>query len=166
VALDLGGIGKGRAVDLVTDALAPSVDGGLVELGGDLRVWGEPPDADGWRVGVEDLRTGRVHSIVRLAEGAVATSSVLRRRWTIEGASRHHLIDPRTGQPTAGELVSVTVVAGRAEGCDVLAKAALVTGTVTGARRLLEAHGVSGWVVPRAGAPVPVGDVDDLVEAA
>jgi hypothetical protein len=58
------------------------------------------------------------------------------------------------------------VVARRAEGCDVLAKAALVAGTVSSAARLLRSHDVSGWVVPRRGAPVSVGGVGELMEAA
>ena len=59
--LDLGGIAKGRAVDVVVAALSDVASGGVVDLGGDLRVWGEPPAAcrDGrsqWRTSGQGAR--------------------------------------------------------------------------------------------------------------
>lgn len=161
VGLDLGGIGKGAAADHLAEArLCP---GGLVDLGGDLRVWGPPPDrAPGWAVAVEDLRDGSTLAVLGLAEGAVATSSVLRRAWTSQGRRQHHLIDPRTGSPAQGEVATVTVVAGLAAGAEVLAKAALVSGSVSSAVAVLEAHAVAGLVVPHVGAPVPAGPFSDL----
>jgi thiamine biosynthesis lipoprotein len=157
VALDLGGIGKGAAVDRLVDHLTPSVIGGLVDLGGDLRAWGAPAEGDGWPIAIEDPRDGAPAALLWLASGAVATSTSLRRRWTDGRQVAHHLIDPRTGLPAGGDLVSVTVVAGRATGADVLAKAALVSGSVTDASRLLLDHGVAGLLVPASGAPAPVG---------
>jgi thiamine biosynthesis lipoprotein len=162
VRLDLGGIGKGRAVDL-TAASCGHLAGGLVDLGGDLRVWGTPPDGGaGWPIAVDDPRDGARLALLGLAAGAVATSSTLRRRWTDGAGSRHHLIDPATGRPTDGELVSVTVVAGCATGAEVLAKAAIVRGTLDGATALLEEHAVPGLLVPRTGRAVPVVGFADL----
>lgn len=161
VAIDLGGIGKGSAVDHVVGSLR-HLDGGLIDLGGDLRVWGDAPTGDGWPVAVEDLRDGTTAAVLWLAQGAVATSSTLRRAWADGGRTAHHLIDPRTGRPVRGEVVSVTVVAGRAAAAEVLAKASLTTGTVTAARRLLEHHGVAALIVPRTGSPLPVGGFDAL----
>jgi thiamine biosynthesis lipoprotein len=53
----------------------------------------------------------------------------LRRRWTIDGVERHHLVDPRTGAPSTSDLVHVTVVAARAWVAEVLAKAVLLRGS-------------------------------------
>ena len=85
VALDLGGIGKGYAADVVSaellEARVPGVRGILLNLGGDLRARGDAPEPDGWVVDVDDpLGTGRT-GLVALAEGAVATSTRLRRAW-------------------------------------------------------------------------------------
>ena len=161
VGLDLGGIGKGRSVDLVADDLG-GMEGGLVDLGGDLRVWGRAPAAAGWPIALEDGRTGRRVAVLGLREGAVATSSCLKRRWTTRGRSAHHLIDPSTGRPAAGPIVAATVAAGSATGADVLAKAAVVSATVVEAVDLLESHGVAGLLVPRTGAPIAVGDLAAL----
>lgn len=161
VRIDLGGIGKGRAADLLAAELG-HLDHGLVDLGGDLRVWGGAPEGHGWPVAVDDLRDGSQLALLGLADGAVTTSSTLVRRWHDGDRHAHHLIDPRTGQPVDGEVVSVTVVAGRAAPAEVLAKAAIVTGTVDDAVALLAEHGVAALVVPADGPVAAVGEALDL----
>ena len=107
VALDLGGIAKGWAVDRA--ALAATSAGlpwALIDAGGDLRLAGEAPP-NGLEIEVEDPEApdtdiGRIV----LRDGALATSSVTRRSW---GAGRHHLIDPATGVPSAGPVLQATV---------------------------------------------------------
>ena len=150
VALDLGGIGKGAAADEVSaellDAGVPGVRGVLVNLGGDLRARGEAPVPHGWVVAVDDpLATGNT-GLLAFGEGAVATSTKLRRTWTRGERTLHHLIDPRTGAPADSGLASVTVVAGEAWRAEVLAKAAFVAGVTDGAA-LIEAAGSTGMLV-------------------
>ena len=56
-AVDLGGIGKGyaasRALAAMRDAW-PMLPGGLVDLGGDLALWGETPERGPWRIAIAD----------------------------------------------------------------------------------------------------------------
>jgi thiamine biosynthesis lipoprotein len=135
-ALDLGGIGKGRAADLVADELIQTgkTCGGCVNLGGDMRVFGDAPDgASGWAVGIEEPEDKEVVMlVVGLADGALATSSTTHRRWRTEaGAERHHLIDPRTQGPAVTTLHSVSVIAGSAMTAEVHAKASLIAGKPT-----------------------------------
>jgi thiamine biosynthesis lipoprotein len=146
IHLDLGGIGKGRAVDLVHDDLARAVDGVCVNLGGDLRVSGTPPP-EGWLIGLDDpFDPGRSRGMIALDGGAVATSTCTKREWSQGGRRRHHLIDPRTGRPTEGEVVAVTVIAAEAMAAEILAKAALVAGAEAG-EALLRDAGVAGELV-------------------
>jgi thiamine biosynthesis lipoprotein len=150
VAIDLGGIGKGAAADDVSAELVAAgvrgVTGVLVNLGGDLRARGEAPQPHGWVVDVDDpLDTGRT-GLLALAEGAIATSTKLRRAWTRGARTLHHLIDPRTGEPAETGLASVTVVAGEAWRAEVLAKAAFVAGVDDG-RALVEGAGATGLFV-------------------
>ncbi|NKQ52362.1 FAD:protein FMN transferase [Amycolatopsis sp. K13G38] len=132
-ALDPGGIGKGLAADLVSAQLRQhGATGVLVNIGGDVRVRGRAATGEGWVVSVADpfsadgelLRLG-------LPAGAVATSTTLHRRWMSAGRPVHHIMDPRSGRPSAGDLVSATVVTRSAWWAEVLTKAVLLAGTTT-----------------------------------
>jgi thiamine biosynthesis lipoprotein len=127
---DPGGVGKGLAADLVAVELREAgADGVCVNMGGDVRVSGESPDGNGWGVAVQHLHQTSPLVVVHVTDGAVATSTTLKRRWTIDGQHRHHLIDPRTGEPADTDLDHVTVVAGSAWAAEVLAKAVLIRGS-------------------------------------
>jgi thiamine biosynthesis lipoprotein len=91
-----------------------------VDAGGDIAVFGRP-----WPVGVE---TGDGTLTLELGRGAVATSGRDRRRWTRGGEEQHHLIDPATGRPAAGDLLRVSVVSESAAEAEVLAKALFLAG--------------------------------------
>ncbi|KUL42553.1 hypothetical protein ADL12_09925 [Streptomyces regalis] len=158
VRLDLGGIGKGYAADLLTEELlAAGAQGACVNLGGDVRAAGSPPGADAWVIAVEDeARPGTDLAWLALAEGAVATSTRLRRRWRRGSEEVHHLIDPADGTPADTPVATVTVVAAETHWAEVLAKAALIAGPAAGAV-LLEAHGVAGLLVTEDGTALRVG---------
>ena len=99
VALDLGGIGKGLAADLVAQALVDAgADGVLVNLGGDARILGESPRSEGWIVEFENPLAFGSLGVARLAGGAVCTTTRTKRRWTRGGVPQHHLIDPATAR--------------------------------------------------------------------
>jgi thiamine biosynthesis lipoprotein len=115
--IDLGGIGKGYAVDRAIEILAV-VGPCVVNAGGDLAVRGDRP----WPIGVEDGPT------LELTRGAIATSGRDRRHWRRGDKERHHLIDPATGRPAETDLVRVTVVASTATEADVLAKTLFLGG--------------------------------------
>ncbi len=106
----------------------------------------------------DPFRTGRA-GLLALGEGAVATSTRLRRTWTRGDRSLHHLIDPRTGAPADAGLASVTVVAGEAWRAEVLAKAAFVAGAREGAA-LLEAAGATGLLLTDDGDVVELPGLD------
>ena len=125
-AIDLGGVGKGW----LADRLCERFDNAVVNLGGDIRVRGGGPDGAGWSVALCDGQ------IVSALEAGIATSGTLGRRWS----GGHHLIDPRTGSPSATDITIVSVVAGSAAHAEVLAKAACLLGS-TQAASWLQAHG-------------------------
>jgi len=130
VGLDFGGLGKGLAADLVVAMLRElGAAGACVSLGGDVRVTGEPPDDEGWRVGLADpYHEGHIVAAVRVDDGAVTTSTRLQRRWRRGGRDLHHLIDPATGQPADGGLDAVTVIAAEGWWAEAQTKAAFVAG--------------------------------------
>ena len=134
VRVDLGGIGKGYTVDRAIEALPPHTSA-MVNAGGDLYAAGDGPDGDGWRVGVADPFSPDADlAVVVVRDRGVATSGSSKRRWQIGGDVYHHLIDPRVGESSASDLLSVTVIARSATEADVLAKTAFLLGSDEGPR--------------------------------
>jgi FAD:protein FMN transferase len=138
--LDLGGIGKGYAADVVAAELMDAGAAGvLVNLGGDVRVRGESGEGAGWRIRLDDPRIDMftddpnddvVHPHlcdVTLCDAAVAVSSSRTRHWRNSAGEAHHLVDPHTGLPSDGGLVGAIVIAGSGWWAEVLTKALLVS---------------------------------------
>lgn len=153
-AIDLGGIGKGFAADLVVGELIESgVRGALVNIGGDIaaRGFAAPGDAP-WEIGVEDpLEAPALICTVRFVEGAVATSGTTVRQWTTpSGATAHHLIDPTTARPATTSLLTASVIASDAATAEAFATAAMMADGPT-AVELLERAGLAGMAITRDG---------------
>ncbi len=116
VGLDLGGIAKGWAADMVLEQHCADFTHTLVNVGGDLRLRGGPQPGAAWSVGIRDPR-GEVEgahaavgeagsgsarpdlAAITLSRGGLATSGAVRRWWLRDGVRTHHLLDPRTGAP-------------------------------------------------------------------
>jgi len=143
VTFDPGGVGKGLAADLLAARTAASGATAVVaSLGGDLRVLGGSRAVE-----VEDpYDRSRVLGTLHVADGGVATSSVLARRF----AAGHDIIDPRTGRPAVSDVVAVTVVAAGAALAEALATAVIVAGVEAGLA-LLDGLGAAGLVVDAGG---------------
>ncbi len=156
--VDLGGLGKGLAADLVARGL---VERGartvLVGMGGDLRARGEPPPAGAWDIPVLDpFDDTRVAFRFPLVEGAIVTSTTRIRSWSRAGRRRHHLVDPATGDSARSGITAVVAAAPDAWWAEGIAKSILVAGPDRGTR-LADDAGVSAWVFlddgRRLGAP-------------
>lgn len=131
VALDLGATAKAYAADRAAAAAHASAGCGvLVSLGGDVAVAGPPPAGD-WAV-----RVGEDHAApldgpgqtVTIAGGGLATSGTTVRRWRQGGAPRHHILDPRTGEPAAVVWRTATVAAASCVDANAASTAAIVLG--------------------------------------
>lgn len=143
-ALDFGGIAKGMAVDAALAALAErGFTSALVNAGGDLAALGTPPGERQWSLAVPGRHEWWSIPLVR---GALATSGIARRHWTQAGAPRHHLLDPRTGLPSASGLWSATVAAGTCAQAEVAAKVAFLLGRGEGGA-FLRRLGLAGLLV-------------------
>lgn len=126
--LDFGGFVKGWTVDRAARALR-MLGNYCINAGGDLVARGEGPYGGGWSVAIDDpFAPGRDAAVIRVRDRAVATSSTVRRRWKTQLGPAHHLIDPRTGLPSATDLASVTVVSDSAARAEVLAKELILAG--------------------------------------
>ncbi|MDY0092175.1 MAG: FAD:protein FMN transferase [Candidatus Vecturithrix sp.] len=148
MALDLGGIAKGYAIDQAIAILREhGVIMALVNAGGDIRCLGTKADGTPWRVGIQHPREKtEISGVVSLRDAAVATSGDYERYFLQQGIRYHHIIDPGTGMP-ARACQSVTIVAQTAEQADVLATAVFVMGPERGLAFLNEHPGIEGMIV-------------------
>jgi thiamine biosynthesis lipoprotein len=122
--LDLGATGKAWAADLVAASVADATGADVVvSLGGDVAVAGPTQ----WPVAVSELLHGDAE-VVLLGAGGLATSTIQGRRWVRGGVTRHHLLDPRTGEPTTGPWRSASAFGGTAAAANTASTAAIVLG--------------------------------------
>lgn len=145
VSFDPGGIGKGLGADMVaTELMMRGASGALVDLGGDLRVTGDHPDSGTtWTILVDDpIAPGEDRYRLGLADGGIATSSQLQRRWAVAAGDRHHLLDPRNGDPSTSPVAAAVVAGAAAWEAEVLAKGALIAGFDAGATLITDSGAV------------------------
>ena len=148
-AIDLGGIGKGFAADIVAEELIEAgALGALVNLGGDLVVLGRPSNDTSWFLGIEDPGNPPQHTaLLRLEAGGVATSGTTVRRWrTADGGEAHHLINPNGATPSTTTLLTATVIAADAATAETFATAAMMLDG-DAAVAMLEQVGLAGLLV-------------------
>ena len=161
-AVDLGGLGKGlaasRAIGAMREAWA-ELPGALVDLGGDISVWGATPEGGPWRLTVADPRApGHDLGTLEIDGGAVATSGRDQRRFG-PGGKLHHLIDPATGAPARSGPLAVTVVGSEGAEVEAYSTALAITPVCEAARCLSTRQFLSALLVPDEGPPVVVGDL-------
>lgn len=145
--LDLGGIAKGWSVDSVGDTFE-SFAGFALDAGGDIRVSGRQACGIPWTVGIANpFDNERDLMVIEVDCGCICTSTTMKRRWRRNGAWQHHLIDPRTGKPSASGVVSATVISSSAVLAETIAKAALILGPEDGLRLIDQQPDASGLLV-------------------
>ncbi|MBI3995266.1 MAG: FAD:protein FMN transferase [Nitrospirae bacterium] len=145
---DLGGMGKGYAVDRAVAILrSHGIERGFVSCGSTSFALGAPPLHDAWRIGIRDpRRPDRVVRTLRIRDRAVSTSGAHEQFFICDGKRYGHICDPRTGYPTS-EMAGVNVIAPTATEADILSTAAFVLGIREGVAILESQAGVEGCFV-------------------
>lgn len=110
--IDFGGIVKEYAADSAARlARELGVQAGLVNLGGDFSVIGPQPDQQAWAVGILGPQSeSPIMASIDLRDGGLASSGDYERFFVHEGRRYSHIINPKTGWPSAG-LRAVSVAA-------------------------------------------------------
>ncbi len=140
--LDLGGIAKGMGVDAAANKLIElGVKNAIVEIGGEVRLIGHAPQSSGvndlignpdtpWHAGIRDPRgNGTIMTLEEKGDCAIATSGDYEKFFEIGDKRYSHIIDPRTGLPVSGGVISATVIyPGSCLEADALATSACVLG--------------------------------------
>ena len=154
MALDLGGIVKGYAADELTKILkARKVRRAIVDLGGNIFVYGKKKDGSPWRVGIKDPNDpeGVPAIVLNVANSTIVTSGVYERFFTENGVRYHHILDVKTGYPAASGLLSSTIVCESSMAADALSTSVFALGKEGGMELLHRIQ--SSAVTPLAEIP-------------
>ena len=139
--IDLGGIAKGYAADLIAQLWEENrVSSGMISLGGNVYVSGTKEDGSAWKVAVQDPRDSESYlGILELTDAYAVTSGDYQRYFEQDGIRYHHILDPENGKPARSGLCSVTIVVRRGMSpdpngldgtfCDAMSTALFVIGT-------------------------------------
>ena len=109
LAADFSSMAKGFAADTIAAQLSAlgSTDH-YVQIGGDIATAGPRP----WRVAIEQpAGSAPLAHVFDLAGQSLSTSGDAHNSFTHAGRRYGHILDPRTGEPVASPLASVSVVA-------------------------------------------------------
>lgn len=143
--LDLGAIAKGYSADEAAKILAAhKVKSAVVDLGGNVLVFGRKKDATPWRVGVQDPRSdrGEYLGLVTGEAMTVVTSGIYERFFIENGVRYHHILDTKTGYPVDNGLVSVSIIADSSIDADALSTSTFTLGLEKGMELIKSMPGV------------------------
>jgi FAD:protein FMN transferase len=146
--VNLGGIGKGYAVDRSVEILRRSgLRDFMIQAGGDMYAGGTRGDRP-WRLGIRDPRgpADRSFAMLDLTDGTFSTSGDYERFFMKDGRRYHHILDLGVGEPARG-CRSVTLVTERAVIADALAKGVFILGPDAGMALIERTPGVQGVIV-------------------
>lgn len=147
--LDLGGIAKGFAVDLLIERLNEKGFPDLfVEWGGEIRASGKHPDNRPWNIFISRLGDRNPNNAIAhlsLSNEAIATSGDYLQYWEVPDNDKmvkyFHIFDSKSGSPLEireGSISSSSVLASTCMFADGLATAALMFSTSEEAQKWAE----------------------------
>jgi len=135
VALDFGGNAKGLALDIAMETLQKAgIANAVVNIGGDMRVLGQKPNGEPWRIGIQSPQNPQAAPIGYIelqGDESIVTSGTYQRYYQWQGHRYSHLLNPKTGYPIDHEgnhFISVTVIHPDATTADAAATALIVAG--------------------------------------
>jgi FAD:protein FMN transferase len=143
---NLGGIGKGYAVDRARDILQErGFHDFMIQFGGDMYVAGRSDNRE-WRLGIQDPRGPGIFAALNLTDSTFSTSGDYERSFIKDGHRYHHILDPATGEPAQG-CRSVTIIAKSATLADGLSTGVFILGPEAGMALIERLPDVEGVIV-------------------
>lgn len=156
--IDLGGIAKGYVTDKVRTLLInEGIRSALIDLGGNIAVFGQSPKPGKWKIGLQHPfgTRGEYFGILGVSDLSVVTSGPYERYFESGGVRYHHIFDTSTGYPSESDLASVTIVSASSTDADALSTALFVMGFDRSSSFLRERKDIDAVLVAkRAGGDV------------
>lgn len=150
MAIGLGAIAKGYAVDRATQAIAKAgIKDSIVKAGGDMRVQGTD-NGKPWEIGIKHPRKKELLAKLGLTNVSISTSGDYERFFIKDKVLYHHIMDPKTGYPARGSM-SVTILAPDTMTSDALSTTVFVMGPDKGLELINKLPGVEAIIVDASG---------------
>lgn len=136
ILLNFSAIGDGYLCDLIAELLERhGIKNYLVDIGGEVMACGKNPKGNPWTIGINkpvDDTLGinqEIQQIIQLPKKVgVATSGNYRNFYIKDGKRYAHTINPKTGYPANGDILSATVIAPNGTNADGFATAFMAMG--------------------------------------
>lgn len=115
MAIDLGGVAKGYAVDEIRKIYEQHhIESGLINMGSSsMYAIGKTSKGKAWNIGMKHPRSdtdGNYLGIVAIEDQNLSTSGDYERYFIQDGVRYHHIFDPRTGYPADSGVMSDSIV--------------------------------------------------------
>lgn len=127
--IDLGGIAKGYAVDLIYQSfMHAGISNFYIEWGGEIKTHGKHPSGRFWNVGIRQFDSDQAMAYVSLNDEALATSGDYFQNWNVsiqtDEKCYFHIMHPLKDEPqiiSPQSIASATVLAKECTLADALA---------------------------------------------
>jgi thiamine biosynthesis lipoprotein len=151
--IGFGAIGKGYAADRAKALLIEKgVTSGIINASGDMNTWGKQPNGETWKIAITNpLNKGKVFALLPIDNRAIVTSGNYEKFVKFNNIRYSHIIDPRTGYPSIG-IISVSVIAPKAELADALATSIFVMGKEVGLNFINQLEGIECIIISEGGS--------------
>lgn len=152
MVIDLGGIAKGYAADVIADYLkSQNINNAIIDLGGNVLALGGNVKTDKWNIGIQDPFEPRNKyiGIIGVKDKTIVTSGVYERNFIENGKMYHHILDPFTGYPVENSLVAVSIIADKSIDADGLSTTVFALGLEKGAELIENLDGIDAIFVDK-----------------
>lgn len=133
--IDMGGIAKGFIADKLKEhLLSLGVEHGLIDLGGNILMFGGKPDNSSFKIGIQKPfeQRNEILYYLKAKNLSVVSSGIYERYFYENDTLYHHILDPKTGFPVSNGLISVTILSENSTLGDALSTGCFVMGPEEG----------------------------------
>lgn len=149
--IDVGGIGKGYATELIKkDLIKNGLKVGILSVGGDVAIIGKNPkeNKDKFSIAIQDPNLSddnKYADVIYLKNTSVVTSGDYQRYYEVNGKKYHHIIDPSTNYPSTN-FKSVSVILDDIGKADALSTALFIKNLDEGKKLIEKYKGEAMWI--------------------
>lgn len=151
-AIDLGGIAKGYAADVIRNIfIRNNIQSAVINLGGNIFVIGGKMSSEPWSIGIQDPYgvRGEFVGIVKETDKSIVTSGNYERYFIHEGNRMHHIIDPRSGYPSNSQIISATIISDNSIDGDGLSTGVFILGVEKAIKLIESMKGIEAILITK-----------------